>query len=69
MEIIQILWIFKSIFIIEKMRRNLENKSFSYFPYTFRFLKWAAFVPNSCALGKCHTLDLNQDVGGLGRFL
>ena len=53
-----------------RRKKNLENDEFKLLLIHFlSFLKVATPVVNSCALGRFHSLDLNQQIGYLGRFL
>ena len=50
---------------MEKCKDTWKDQNFGYCQYTFKFFKCSWIV----LWGKFHSLDLNQCVGGLGRFL
>ena len=67
--VMEITWNFKILKnIMGKLEETWENENFSYNWYT-SFLNVATPLLNSCALGRFHSLDLNQYIGDLGRFL
>ena len=52
------------------MRRNLENQTFSFCQYTYKSkLSVTIHMLNNYALGRFHSLDLDQCIRTLGRLI